>query len=119
MHRRVCLVSTLGLLAAPPAVTALPGMPVIAFLSRTWVEATRAPVAAFHCGLKEEGDIEGQNVAIEYRVAGDQDDRLAPMAAELARRPVAVIVAAGGNVAAVAAEAATSTMPVQTADGGR
>src|SRR5262249_20883055 len=80
--------------------------------SLTSAEATRAQVAAFHRGLKDGGYVEGENVAIEYRFAGNQHDRLAPMAAELARRPVTVIVAAGGNMAAVAAKAATSTIPI-------
>jgi putative ABC transport system substrate-binding protein len=58
------------------------------------------------------GYVEGQNVAFEYRWANDQYDRVAPLAAELARRPVTVMVVSGGNVAVVAAKSATSTIPI-------
>jgi ABC-type uncharacterized transport system substrate-binding protein len=112
MTRLILALRVFALLAAPLAAAAQPATPVIGFFSLTSAEATRAQVAAFHRGLKEGGYVEGQNVAIEYRFAGNQYDRLAPMAAELARRPVAVIVAAGGNTAAVAAKAATSTIPI-------
>jgi putative ABC transport system substrate-binding protein len=66
---------------------------------------------AFRQGLKEEGFVEGENVAIEYRWADNQNDRLPALASELVRREVAVI-AAGGNNSALAAKAATTTVPI-------
>ena len=86
-------------------------MPVIGFLSSTspQVFATRLP--AFVQGLKEEGYIEGQNVVIEYRWAGNHEDRLPMLAAELVQRQATVIVA-GGSPSSVAAKAATATIPI-------
>src|ERR1700675_212937 len=69
-------------------------LPVIGFLSSTSLQAYAARLRAFAQGLKEEGYIEGQNVATEYRWAGDDDDRLPVLAAELVHRQVTVITAA-------------------------
>src|SRR5262245_53572402 len=69
-------------------------------------------VAAFRQGLKQTGYIEGQNVAIEYRWAEGQYDRLPALAAELVGRPVAVLVSTGGDVGALAAKRATGTIPI-------
>jgi putative tryptophan/tyrosine transport system substrate-binding protein len=86
-------------------------MPVIGFLGSTSLQGYAARLRAFAQGLKEEGYIEGQNVAIEYRLAEDHNDRLPALAAELVHRPVTVI-AAGGSPSSVAAKAATATIPI-------
>jgi putative tryptophan/tyrosine transport system substrate-binding protein len=87
-------------------------MPVIGYLSARSPEDTTHLVAAFRRGLVENGYVEGQNVAIEYRWALGQVDRLPALAAELVGRPVAILVATGGESAALAAKAATSTIPI-------
>jgi putative ABC transport system substrate-binding protein len=87
-----------------------PAMPVIGFLNATWPDAYR--LQAFHQGLKDAGIIEGENVAIEYRWAENQIDRLPALAAELIRRKVAVIAAGGGIASAKAAEAETKTISI-------
>ena len=87
-------------------------MPVIGFLNPTSAGTQADRLRAFHHGLKETGHVEGENVAIEYRWAEGQYDRLPALAAELARRHVAVIVATGASVPAFAAKAATTTIPI-------
>jgi putative tryptophan/tyrosine transport system substrate-binding protein len=85
-------------------------MSVIGFLRSTPSAPFMHFVAAFQQGLKEEGFVEGQNVAIEYRWADNQVDRLPGLAAELVQRQVAVIV--GNTPAALAAKAATTSVPI-------
>jgi putative ABC transport system substrate-binding protein len=85
-------------------------MPVIGFLRSAAAVGSAHLVSAFRHGLNEAGFIEGQNVAIEYRWADDQFDRLAGLAADLVRRNVAVIVANGPS--AQAAKATTTTTPI-------
>ena len=85
-------------------------MPVVGFLNVTSPDAYR--LHAFHQGLKEAGFVEGENVAVEYRWAEGQIDRLPTLAAELVRRQVPVIVAGGGVASALAARAETKSIPV-------
>ena len=92
-----------------------PAMPVIGFLrSASLADATHI-VTAFRQGLREAGFVEGQNVAVEYRSAEDRHDRLPALVSDLIRRPVAVIV--GNYNAALAAKAATTTVPIVFATG--
>ena len=92
-------------------------VPVIGFLSARSPDESAHLVAAFWQGLAETGFIENQNVVIEYRWALSHYDQLAGMAAELVHRPVVVLIAVGGDVAARAAAAASRTIPVITAFG--
>jgi putative ABC transport system substrate-binding protein len=80
-----------------------PAMPVIGFLHPTSLDTIAERLRAFRQGLKDTGHVEGQNVAIEYRWAEGQIDRLPALAVELVRRKVAVIVAAQGAASALAA----------------
>jgi putative ABC transport system substrate-binding protein len=107
-------ISLLGGAAAawPLAVRAQqPATPVIGFLRVTSPGDSTHLVAAFQRGLRETGFVEGQNVAMEYRWAEGQDDRLPALAADLVRRQVAVIVGAG-STAALAAKSASSRTPI-------
>jgi putative tryptophan/tyrosine transport system substrate-binding protein len=87
-------------------------MPVIGFLHGGSPEPNRSNVAAFSESLGESGYVDGKNLAIEYRWAAGQYDQLPELAAELVARPVALILAGGGDRSASAAKAATSTIPI-------
>src|SRR5262245_9328258 len=89
-----------------------PAMPVVGFLSAVSPDGFTERLRAFRQGLKENGYVERDNVAVAYRWAENQIDRLPVLAADLVRQQVAVIVTAGGNVSPVAAKAATSTIPI-------
>jgi putative ABC transport system substrate-binding protein len=92
-----------------------PTMPVIGFLrSSTLADATNL-MTAFRQGLQETGYVESQNVAIEYRFAENDRDKLTALVSDFTHRPVAVIV--GNRVAALAAKAATATVPIVFATG--
>jgi putative ABC transport system substrate-binding protein len=87
-------------------------MPVVGYLSARSPESDVPYLAAFRQGLNESGYVEGRNVAIEYRWGGGQYDRLPALVADLVRRRVAVIVTSGGQPPALAAKAATATIPI-------
>jgi putative tryptophan/tyrosine transport system substrate-binding protein len=105
--------ATAPMLLAPHILRAQPpALPAIGFLGPTSPDTLVDRLRGFHRGLKESGFVEGENVAIAYRWAEGQFDRLPALATELVRRRVAVIAAAQGSLSALAAKAATTTIPI-------
>jgi putative ABC transport system substrate-binding protein len=117
MKRRNFITLLGGAVAWPLAASAQqPGLPVIGYLGSSFADDEYFTVP-FLQGLKETGYVEGQNVAVEYRWAENQNDRLPGLAADLVRRRVAVLVAAGTQPA-VATKPATTTIPIVFSAGG-
>ena len=114
MNRRAFLSLLGGTAVARPLAARgqQPAMPVIGFLNSTALEVRRDELAAFHRGLNESGYAEGRDLRIEYRWAEGRYDRLPAMATDLVRSGVSVLVATGGEPVALAAKAASSTIPV-------
>ena len=110
MRRREFITLLGGAVVSPRAAGAQ--QPLVGFLHPGSPEETSSLLVAFREGLAEAGYAEGRNVTVEYRWADNQVDRLQALAVELVQRQVVVIVAAGGILPALAAKAATATIPI-------
>jgi putative tryptophan/tyrosine transport system substrate-binding protein len=112
MKRRKFIALAAGAVAWPLAVRAQQPATVIGFLSSRAPDDSANILAGFRVGLRESGFVEGQNLTIEYRWAHGRYDELPSLAADLVRRKVLVIFATGSTLPAVAAKAATATIPI-------
>jgi putative ABC transport system substrate-binding protein len=117
MNRRE-MVALLGGAAMLPAAARAQSMPVIGFLNSQTPDAYAERIPAFHRGLKEAGFVEGGNLAVEYRWAEGHDDRFPALAADLVRRQVRAIAGLNSTAAVLAAEAATTSIPIVFIIGG-
>jgi putative ABC transport system substrate-binding protein len=110
MRRREFVAGLVGATAMPFSARAQQGVPVVGYVRSTTATGFAHIESALRQGLKEAGFVEGQNVAVEFHYADDRADRLSALIANLIRRPVNVIV--GNSATALAAKAATKTVPV-------
>src|SRR5258708_23793769 len=110
--RRRAVMTGLTALPAAGAAAQQPALPAIGFLHSGAPEQNTKRLAAYLKGLKGAGFVDGENVRIEYRWTGGQNDKLPALAADLIQRQVAVIATPGSTPAALAAKAATPTIPI-------
>jgi putative tryptophan/tyrosine transport system substrate-binding protein len=112
MGRREFVALLAGAAAWPVAGSAQQSLPVIGYIGTGSRESDAFRLPSFHQGLHEAGYVEGRNVTIEYRWAEGRNDRLPELAADLVRRQVAVIAVPASTPGALAAKAATTTIPI-------
>ena len=120
MRRREFVMGLAGVATSKPlaAMAQQPASHVIGFMSSRSLSDLTTVLAAFRKGLSEAGFVEGQNLSVEYRFADGRYDRLPALATDLVGKRVELLVAAGGEPSALAAKAATSTIPIVFTTGG-
>src|SRR4051794_21682250 len=118
MRRREFAKLVAAMVSWPAVASAQKPMPVVGFLGLASTQFSATPLTAFHEGLRDQGFIEGGNVAIEYRWAGGDVAKLPALAAELVRLRPKVLVTSGGQAAARAAQEATNSIPIIASSAG-